>query len=120
MPLAMVDARVPFVGAVTIVTGDGPREPVSFATMSIVPGPPLGRQTVSAVATGAAAPRTLKSGSEEVWSRVDAVYSQVAVVQPTPLQVTSASTRYSVGEPAGATELLTQPVRPAASAQVPT
>src|SRR3954453_17115357 len=56
MPLAMVDARVPFVGAVTIVTGDGPREPVSFATMSIVPGPPLGRKTVWGVAHGGAGP----------------------------------------------------------------
>src|SRR3954451_12844110 len=115
----MAAARVPFDGALTTVTGVGPSDPVSLATMSIVPGAPPARQIVSATATGAVAPRTLNSGSADGSSRVEAEYSQVPL-HPMPLHVTRDSTRYSVAEPAGAEALATHAARAASSVHRPT
>src|SRR3954451_11968086 len=120
MPVEIVELRVPLLGAETTVTGLGPSAPVSLERTLIVPGLPLARQTVSAAATGAVAPRTLKTGSGELSTSVDVEEAQVPASQPMPDQVTRATIRYMVVVPPGTAVACRQASRAAVRTHVPT
>src|SRR4051812_28874707 len=119
MPVEMVVPSVPLVGRATTMTGFRPSAPVSLEMMFIVPGPPPARQTLSALATGALAPRTLKTGSGELSTRVDVEYVQGPVSQPVPFQVTRVTIRYIVVVPPGTAPDRMHASRAAVRTQVP-